>query len=352
MNILVISDEYPPSGGGAGIVAKQLCDSLKKTPNLYFELLTLNKNNIVYKLFWLWIYRNALKKIDLSKYDKIILNDLKAIAVAGFCFNLAELRKSRIILHGSENKIVFNNPSFLTRLLYVKKYFSRTILYCDSINFVSDFLRLKFQEIELFSQNLVISKSKVAYAGIDELWLSRKLNREIIRDMSIQIRLVTVARLVKGKGIDKLIETINNASKYYDLYLDIYGDGPEFSSLNKKIMALGLSEKIKLCGKVERKRLADTFLSYDIFVLLPESQESFGLVFLEAASQGLPSISYSRFGMVESVQHKRSGYLIETTDLFVEALDYIKENYIEIREFSREFSRDFTSENFCRKIIK
>ena len=89
-----------------------------------------------------------------------------------------------------------------------------------------------------------------------------------------------VGRLVGYKGLDVLIE----ASQDIDEKVLIVGQGPENEKLIEQIKKLGLSEKVKMLGRVED---LDEFWSYYKacnFFVLPSvsSNENFGVVQLEA----------------------------------------------------------------------
>ena len=61
----------------------------------------------------------------------------------------------------------------------------------------------------------------------------------------------------------------------------IVGKGPEWERVVRLHAALGLGETVSLLGDVSRERLAEEYVSADLFCL-PSVQESLGIVFLEA----------------------------------------------------------------------
>ena len=121
---------------------------------------------------------------------------------------------------------------------------------------------------------------------------------------------IAVGRLDYQKGFDYLINAwkIVNA-KHSDWVLDIYGDGPLKYELQHQILINNLESKIFLkgiCNNIEKE-----YLSHSIFILTSR-YEGFGLVLLEAASCGLPLVSYNcEFGPSEIIEHDKNGTLIE-----------------------------------------
>lgn len=69
----------------------------------------------------------------------------------------------------------------------------------------------------------------------------------------------------------------------------IAGDGPDRQRLQQAVTAAGLDDMIALPGFVDEQRLADLF-RHALCLLLPSRREGYGLVVVEAASHGTPSI--------------------------------------------------------------
>lgn len=119
--------------------------------------------------YWPIKYKEKIKKIRLDKYDRIICNDLKSIVIAGKYFSEEDFKKTVIIIHGSENKIIYEKVSIKNRIVRLPKFFSKTVRKCKKIIFVSEFLKKKYIEsgIKVFTEKSNIQKSVVQYAGID-----------------------------------------------------------------------------------------------------------------------------------------------------------------------------------------
>ena len=74
-----------------------------------------------------------------------------------------------------------------------------------------------------------------------------------------------------------------------DLHCEIYGDGPDRAALRRLVVELGLVEIVDVPGFVAPERV-ERALSRALCLLLPSSREGYGLVVLEAAVRGTPSI--------------------------------------------------------------
>ncbi|AGZ33312.1 glycosyl transferase [Pseudomonas sp. SWI6] len=97
-----------------------------------------------------------------------------------------------------------------------------------------------------------------------------------------------VGRLVEGKGFEMLIEAFAKAaSRQAHLHLAILGDGPLHATLQARIEALGLAERIHLRG--HREDVQQLYRAFD-WVLIPSRSEGLGLVVQEAVLAGVPVI--------------------------------------------------------------
>jgi glycosyltransferase involved in cell wall biosynthesis len=116
---------------------------------------------------------------------------------------------------------------------------------------------------------------------------------------------LTVARLVPEKRIGLLVEA---AKGLPGTTLLVAGQGPERSRL--ELAAAGLD--CRFLGFQED--LTDVFAAADVFAL-PSVMEGFGLVFVEAALRGLPSVACRVGGVPEVVEDGKTGLLIAPDDL-------------------------------------
>ena len=114
---------------------------------------------------------------------------------------------------------------------------------------------IKIKQKPLKSKNITISKSKVITLG-------------------------SMGRLSPEKNFDTLVRLIRSLLDLdYQIKLKIAGTGKEEKKLKELIKKLNLEKNIELLGWVTQKTLFDQI---DVFILL-STEETFGMVFLEAA---------------------------------------------------------------------
>lgn len=125
---------------------------------------------------------------------------------------------------------------------------------------------------------------------------------------SNKIRLLCMARLVSGKGVEFVIEAMLFLSVEFQLV--VAGEGPLHGQLVKRVSELQLGNRVRFVGWVTGETKQRLFDESDIFVL-PSQYDSFGMGFMEAMANGLPVIA-SKFGPIaDVVPNGLCGILVE-----------------------------------------
>ena len=122
------------------------------------------------------------------------------------------------------------------------------------------------------------------------------------------LKLITVSRLLERKGIHHLLEAIAKPSPL-PVTLTIVGTGSYEEELRRICAELDLNDRVNFTGFIRRDELPELYRQYDVFAL-PSQTESFGLVFAEAMSCGLPIIGTFVGGIPELVRHEIDGILV------------------------------------------
>ena len=116
-----------------------------------------------------------------------------------------------------------------------------------------------------------------------------------------EVVILTVARLIKRKGIDDLIRAIPSVIKEYkDIKVRIIGEGNMEKELKDLAEKLGVSEYIEFLGYIPHDRISKYYSSSDIFVL-PSKNEGMSNTVLEAMTSGLPIITTDTGGTTELI---------------------------------------------------
>lgn len=136
----------------------------------------------------------------------------------------------------------------------------------------------------------ILAKSHVIPNGIDPFWLEHtapeKTEEELRRIESGTLRLIFSGRIIRYKNplrTAEAVKTLNAAG--YDVRLTAVGPAVE----QKLLDALLKYDSVTYIPSQPREKLMELYRENDIFVM-PSTDETFGLVYPEAMSQGLPVV--------------------------------------------------------------
>ena len=150
---------------------------------------------------------------------------------------------------------------------------------------------------------------------------------------------LVVSRLVTNKGIDLLINAMNELSQE-NISIDIYGVGPEFDYLND----LSKNKNVKFIN--EFSSIEDIWSKYNLFIL-PSRKEGMSNSLLEAQYNNIFSIvSNCKTGNNEIIDLTNNGILFKTEDykdLKLKILNYLNGQY------ESKKSKEIIGKNFSEK---
>lgn len=126
-------------------------------------------------------------------------------------------------------------------------------------------------------------------------------------------RVIAVGRLDFQKKFDRLIDIWVLVNKECpDWRLDIYGNGPDKESLEKRIDDLKLRNVV--CVKEPTQYIENEYLQSSILAMT-STYEGWGLVLTEAMSVGVPCVAYAcKCGPTDIIIDGKNGFLIEEED--------------------------------------
>jgi phosphatidylinositol alpha-1,6-mannosyltransferase len=150
---------------------------------------------------------------------------------------------------------------------------------------------------------------------------------------------VSVSRLVPRKGMDVLIDAAARLKVTHPrLRVAIGGTGRDERRLQRRVNRTGAP--VRLLGWVADVDLPDLYAAADVFVLCCRTrwagleQEGFGIIFLEAAAAGVPSIAGDSGGAAEAVVDGVTGSVVrhpEDPAELAEALAALLDDPVEAR---------------------
>lgn len=141
-----------------------------------------------------------------------------------------------------------------------------------------------------------IESDKVAWLGADNEYISCVRKNSIIKNAG-NGKVLFAGRLVKGKGVDTIINAFSHLENSEGKYtLVIAGDGPLKLELEKLAASKGV--KVEFLGKVDHSEMYKKYSDAEIFISLNET-EPFGITYVEALLSGCKIVCPKTGGQVE-----------------------------------------------------
>jgi len=336
MKIAFVNDTFL-EGRGADTVIYELAKELGKRHEVYvlasesnfkednFKIIKLELQKLYTGKISDFNYLEKIKKLRKQIFELQKRYHFELFNVHHIALNPAFIKLPTIVTwHGSPpTKNIFRK--ILMRLLL------RTLRNNKKTIVISKFL---YNQISFLKERVTIIPNGVS-ADFKPKWKDKEY-------------MLYVGRLEKHKNIEDLIRL----SKETNFKLKIVGYGPEEDRL-KKFFAT-ISAPVEFLGKVSRKELVNLYQECSFFVSASK-WEGFGLIFLEAAACGKPSIGYNVGATPEVIMNNETGFLVNNYKEFKEsALKLIKDEKTRIKMGKKafEFSKNFNWKEIVKKYEK
>lgn len=179
--------------------------------------------------------------------------------------------------------------------------------------------------------------------------------------------LLSVGRLTTRKGLKEFVE---NSLAYIvqqepDVILVVVGESPKNSlgaglQTREEILEAARKNQVEnhilFLGVItDNKQLATIYEAADVHVFpvrhIPNDPEGFGMVAIEAAAYGLPTVAFATGGIVDAVSEDQSGYLVEKNNYraLADKVIFALPQSLE-KEHCRAFAKQFAWSKFGANI--
>jgi len=310
---LLFTLEYPPDIGG---VANYYGNLVKFYPKSEIKVLAGKKLLKPHWIFSSWRLWRVIKK---DKIKMVLVGQILPLGtVAWLLSRVLGIRFDYVVfLHGMDLTFALKVPR--------KKKLARKILAGAKKIIAANSYTAKLAE-----EIVEGSKIEVVNPGVD-FHITHNAERimQIKEKYNLQnkIVLLQVGRLVKRKGIDKVLEALPKVwEKVPELVYVIVGNGPEIFNIKYLILNIKNKDKIVLIDKASDEEVTAFYGFCDIFIMpareINGDFEGFGIVYLEANLHSKPVIAGDSGGVRDAVVDGVNGLLVnpESTDEITNAI--------------------------------
>jgi len=357
--ILIVTRNLPPLIGGMERLNWHIADELSKT------------NNVV-----LLSHSDAKETTPTNcKFFRVPLNPLPLFLILAFF-------KTFFICLTLKPDVLFAGSGLTAPIVtfWAKFFRKKSIVYIHGLdigtnNKLYNLLWIPF----IKSAHKIIANSSPTYdiclkKGISKKKLSiihpgvsfppKPRNEQLIQKLKNQYNLqnkkilISVGRLTERKGLNEFIDLSFSkiVKNIPNTVLVIVGDTPN-QSLNKNLQSKELivstarkhniENSIIFTGNISDDGVLSSFYYLADLHIFPvkhilEDPEGFGMVAIEAAAHGTPTVAFATGGIVDAVKQNESGWLVEKnhyevfTMQVIEALQQFK-NFEQCQNFAKGF---------------
>lgn len=261
-------------------IGKNGLDFRSKKSQIYYSRLVKKHHKLLFRNKVRFLY-DDLKKIDCSSVSICFATTLFSDgAIAHRLYIEKNIPYIVTVRHTDVNLFLKLRPDLIGLGLKILRDSKKII-------FISEALRRKFLDHSKINdlQNSFIDKIVVIPNGIDDFWI-----RNINQDNQLEVnKFLFIGKFDKNKNIIKLIKALQLLRiKHTDIQLDLVGGGG-----NTHDKVISLIENLTWCtyhGKIRDKNELLKIFRKNKYFAMPSIFETFGLVYIEAISQGLPVI--------------------------------------------------------------
>jgi len=210
--------------------------------------------------------------------------------------------------------VVTVRASDLGRLVYwgIKKFRNTWIDILENasrIVFISEALKQQlYDKIPQALQYDIESKCTIIPNGIEEYWLEHRNKKTYKTDKKINV--ITVGRINRNKNQLSVLYALRYLqSQGYDVFYTVVGK-PTGMGSKRLISRLRKESFVKVYPHSSKSKLIELYKDANLFVL-PSFNETFGLVYAEAMTQGLPVVYSKTGGFYKQFKEGEVGYAVD-----------------------------------------
>ncbi|HSU80333.1 MAG TPA: N-acetyl-alpha-D-glucosaminyl L-malate synthase BshA [Candidatus Angelobacter sp.] len=314
-----------PTLGGSGVVATELGKKLADkghevhfitssipfrldavSRNIYFHEVEVNQYAVFrYPPYDLTLASKMAEVAEREKLDLLHVHYAVPHAVCAFLAKkmVGDHLKIVTTLHGTDITVLGYDPTLKSLIRF-------GIENSDAVTAVS-------RDLARQTQDLIETDSPIVpiHNFVDEsVYHKREVEdlKEVYHISPSDKVIVHISNFREVKRVPDVIQAFAKINEKMPSKLLLIGEGPEMPIISHLVKELGIEDDVLFLGK--RENVAE-ILSISDLALLLSSKESFGLILLEAAACGVPSIGTRIGGIPEVIRDGETGYIVELGDV-------------------------------------
>jgi len=317
LRVLFVTRSFPPVRGGMENFAHELYVALSDRTECR---LIANRGRFVSLVYF--ALRAAFYSLLMGwKYDVFYCNDM---LTSFFLIPAKWLYGKRLVVtvYGLDVNFMFRKPRSALNKAVVgtyKRVLGITRKYIDHYVPISDGTAGLLKAINVENYSVItpgVWESRISRTHSEKQLAGMELRRKL--GVSEDKRIILhIGRIVRRKGLLWFVrEVFPHLSAGY--HLIVVGEGPDLSAVSGEVAGKGLNGSVTLLGAVSNDERDAALLGSDVFIMpnisIHAEWEGFGLVAVEASSNGTPVIAAKIEGITSAVVQGETGFFFESED--------------------------------------
>jgi glycosyltransferase involved in cell wall biosynthesis len=376
LGILILDNEFPPLGGGTGVINYHVMTELDRIDHVRVDLVTSSRSKDQYEIESFGIRGRIFKvpvnnqnihhstNIELLKYTFRGLRQAYQLMCQqpyDLCWAYATVPAGFIAL----------TLRLRTRLPYILitqgpdiPWYERR--YFPIYPFLLPIIKLIWHKASIVtaqseaSANLILKTSprlplKIIHNGVETERFLPSFDVQDQRGLRKPMTFTCVGRLIERKGQQYLLQAadILNRRGYSGCFrVVLVGSGDDENLLREKCVQYGLQDNVVFTGVVSREEMPQQYAQADVFVL-PSYNEGMSVALLEALASALPVVATETGGSAELISDNGlivpwadPGALADALEAFLLKPEVCREMGQNSRQIAEMFSWEATAGDY------
>lgn len=302
------------------------CDCLKNTDKVFF-LKKIQK-----------IVKRVEDDVDLTKVDCILAGTVYSDGLVAYFLN----KKYHIPFSFAVRQ---TDVTYQMRWRpYLNGYIRKMTRAATCIIFLSHAYKQYMNRFEADPRKYVVIPN-----AVNDYWF---IQQKHIRTIHNPVSLIYVGEIDKNKNVTTTLQTVALLnSESVPIELHIIGSGPEEEHCKLLVKEIGIDNKVFFHGwQADKEKIKGFYDKSDIFIM-PSYKETFGTVYVEALSQGLPIIYTKNQGIDGYFEEGSVGYACDPHNVqeIAQKIKIIIDNYATMSNECLNQSNRFTWDMVAKK---
>lgn len=335
MRILMLDNEYPPLGGGTGVVNQHLLEGMRSSPEVSVDLVTSarpRRGTLEEQLSpGIRVFKVPVDNRDIhhARHRELLRYSARGLWLChrllarqsyDVCFAFSGLPAGAMAMmlrltHGLPYIVSLQGrdvPGFDDG--YRRLYPLITPLVKQVWRFAGAVTAISGEQKSLALRTAPGLEVRVIHNGV-AADLFRPRSADEPREQG-PLRILCVGRLIERKGHRGLFHAFAELRRRVEmpLRLVLAGQGDMEGPLRALAQQLGIEADVDFLGYVPHERLPEVYRAADLFVL-PSQNEGMSIALLEAMASGLPVLVTFAGGTAELVRHGVNGFIAPFGDV-------------------------------------